>query len=88
MRYRHCGAYTKFLSETQYAALNRSYDPGALLLESAAETLRRILQVDEGKAILAPIIESLAGEAQPRVFYIDCGQGAILLAAREMGSAK
>lgn len=85
VRCQHCGSYTKILSETEYANLNRTYDPGALLTEADAGELRRILRVDEGKEILAPIIEKLETASPPRVLDIGCGQGANLLAARELG---
>lgn len=84
-RCKHCGAYTKILSESEYAGLNRTYDPGALLTEPDADKLRRILQVDQAKEFLAPIIDGLETSAPPKILDIGCGLGANLLAARELG---
>ncbi len=80
-----CGSYTKILTEEEYRDLNPTYDPGALLKEQRVEVLRRILRVDEFKTFLRPIVDKLRCQSSIRALDIGCGQGANLLAARELG---
>ena len=84
-RCHECGSYTKILTEEEYRDLNPTYDPGALSEERRVEVLRRILRVDECKAFLRPIVSKLRSQSGIRALDIGCGQGANLLAARELG---
>ncbi len=77
-----CGAILKLLSLEEYQALHIDYHADALQTLDAA-TLRRVLEVDEKRAFLRPL---LARHAQKGTFLdIGCGQGGYLLAARELG---
>jgi SAM-dependent methyltransferase len=73
------------LDADAYGALDATYDPGPLESAGNADALRLQLRVDEKAAFLAPLLAGLGPKAQARVLDIGCGQGGMLLAARDLG---
>lgn len=77
-----CGALLKLLSPEEYQALHIDYHADALQSLDVA-TLRRVLEIDEKRAFLRPLLERHPNKGT--FLDIGCGQGGYLLAARELG---
>lgn len=81
-----CKSIQKVLTESQFAALNPTYDPGHFLDSSSREQLESYLEIGEKTALIRRILElELAQRPNLRFLDVGSGMGAYMVAASRLG---